>query len=332
MFQILSLREENALNHTERQQYYTELCNNALKRQLTNTTPGALTIAPRLKKITNKIAGKLTRLLCRSKVEIISDGQENIPEEKVIFAFTHQGILDNFAWIPVTPKHCIILHAATVKKFLKLVQLNTGLVFVSKKDNDKLDRQNAKLDMIKILLLGHSITYFPEGTWNLSPNKLHLPINYGFLDIARKTQTAVVPVVMEYSYDSTSDKECITKVHIRFGQAIYVKIDDDLGQKLTEYEEAVSTMRWELIEEKGLFHRNTISNWEYINFLKGNMRNLQMGGIDLDFERNHIWGADDDFYFFHHINDIPFDDEGNLLETDEVERLKRINRSKFISI
>lgn len=40
----------------------------------------------------------------------MSDGQENIPEENVIFAFTHQGMLDDFAWIPVTPKHCIILH------------------------------------------------------------------------------------------------------------------------------------------------------------------------------------------------------------------------------
>ena len=332
MFRILSLKEEKAQNQIELQQYYAELCNYVLNRKLTNTTPCALTLAPKLKKITNIIAGKLTKILCRSNVTVISDGQENIPEDKVIFALTHQGILDNFVWIPNNPKHSIILHSVTVKKFLKLVQLNTGLVFVSKKDGDQLDRQNAKLDMIKILLLGHSITYFPEGTWNLSPNKLHLPLSYGFLDIARKSQAAVIPVVIEYSYDNMDDVERISRVHIRYGKAIYVKIEDDLKQKLDEYEESVSTMRWELIEEKGVFHRNTISNWDYINFLKGNMRNLQMGGINIDFERMHIRGADNDFYAFHHINDIPFDDEGNLLETDEVERLKRINKSKFISI
>lgn len=39
---------------------------------------------------------------------------------------------------------------------------------------------NAKMDMIELLINGHSISYFPEGTWNLSPNKLHLPINIGF--------------------------------------------------------------------------------------------------------------------------------------------------------
>lgn len=330
MFQMLSLKEENALNQEEFQQYYTNLCSYALNRELTNTTSGALTIAPKLKGVTNKIAGKLTKLLCRNEVEVISDGQENIPKEKVIFAFTHQGMLDNFVWIPVTPKHCIILHSVIVKKFLKLIQLNTGLIFVNKQD--KVDRQKAKLDMIKILLLGHSIAYFPESAWNLSPNKLHLPMNYGFLDIARKTQSPVIPVVMEYSYNNTSDKESISKVHIRFGKAIHVRLGDDLGYKLNEYEEAISTMRWELIEEKGLFHRNTVSNWEYINFLKGNIRNLQMSGIDLEVERANLWRADNDFYAFHHINDIPFDDEGNLLETDEVERLKRINKNSIFLI
>lgn len=313
MFQILTLREEANLNPVVLQQYYTDLRSYALNRKLTNTTPGALTVAPKLKSITNKIADKLTRVLCRSKVEILSDGQENVPRGAVIFAFTHQGLLDNFAWIPVTPKHCIILHSATVKRFLKLIQLNTGLVFVSKKDGDKENRQNAKLDMIKILLLGHSIAYFPEGAWNLSPNKLHLPMNHGFLDIARKSEAPVVPVTMEYSYDCTSDKECITKIHIRFGRAIHVQPSDDLEKKLREYEEEISTMRWELIEEKGLFHRDTISNMEYINYLKANMRNLQMGGISLDFERSHIWGAGDDFYVFHHINDIPFNERGEFL-------------------
>lgn len=310
---ILPLREEALIPSPALQKYYADLRNYALNRKLTNTTPGALTVAPKLKGITNIIASKLTRVLCKSRVEILSDGQENIPRGAVIFAFTHQGLLDNFAWIPTTPKHCIILHSATVKKFLKLIQLNTGLVFVSKKDGDKANRQNAKLDMIKILLLGHSIAYFPESAWNLSPNKLHLPINHGFLDIARKVEVPVVPVVMEYTYDCASDKERITKVHIRYGKAIYVKPQDDLKQKLTEYEEAVSTMRWELIEEKGSFQRDTISNMEYINYLKGNMRNLEMGGIDINVERAHIWGAGDDFYLFHHINDVPFNDKGELL-------------------
>lgn len=80
MFRLLPLREEATLTPSALQQYYTDLRSYALNRKLTNTTPGALTVAPKLKGITNKIADKLARLLCRSKVEILSDGQENIPE------------------------------------------------------------------------------------------------------------------------------------------------------------------------------------------------------------------------------------------------------------
>ena len=311
MFNILSQKEEKLLNKEELLEYYAQLKDYVLKRNLTNTTPGALTIAPKLKGITNKISDKITRILCRSKVEVIADGQENIPDGAVIFAGTHQGILDGFVWIPYMPKHCVILHGASVRTILKIVQLNTGLILVDKES--RVNRQNAKLDMMKILLNGHSIVYFPEGTWNLSPNKLHLPMSYGFLDIARKTDAAVVPVVMEYSYDSTKDIEHINKIHILFGKSICVSILDSLEEKLIEYEETVSTIRWELIEEKGIYHRNTVTNWYYINYLKGNFRNLRMGGINLDSEREHILGANDDFYLFHHINDFSFNDRGELL-------------------
>lgn len=303
MFRVLSFREEQQLEKNEILKYYADFRDFILIRKLKNTTPGALTVAPKLKKITNKIATKVTRFLCKSNVEIVVDGKENIPDGPVLFAGTHQGILDGFVWIPFMPRHCVILHGASVRTVLKLAQINTGLILVDK--DSKESRQNAKLDMIKILIKGHSIMYFPEGTWNLSPNKLHLPISFGFLDIARKAEAAVVPMVMEYTYDSTKAIECIKKIHIRFGKAMYVDAYDDLKQKLIEYEEVISTMRWELMEEKGLFSRKTISNQEYINFLKGNLHNLQLGGIDLDSERSHILGADDAFYLFHHINDIP---------------------------
>ena len=90
-------------------------------------------------------------------------------------------------------------------------------------------------------------------------------------------------------------------------------MQDKLSDKLVEYEERISTLRWELIEEKGLFKRNEITNWDYINYLKGNYRNLIMGKKDIELERQRIRGAGDDFYLFHHINDVPFNNKGELL-------------------
>lgn len=147
--------------------------------------------------------------------------------------------------------------------------------------------------------------YYPEGTWNLSPNKLHLPMRYGFLDIAQKAEVPVVPVVSEFTYDASQERERITKVHIRFGRAVAVGRTDDLKAKLAEYEERISTLRWELIEEKGIYPRDGVPDQEYVNYLKGNIRNLKLGKIDLDKERAGIYGFEDDFYRFYPINDLP---------------------------
>ena len=284
---MLTLKEEAELSPDDLDLYYNELCQYAKNRKLTNTTLGATTIAPKLKSITNAVADKLTDILAGGAVEKISDGQENIPDGPVIFAHTHQGILDNFSWIPATPKHAIIFHSSVVKKLLIVAQLNTGLILVNKSDSQS--RSNAKLDMIKLLLEGHSIAFFPESAWNLSPNKLHLPMNFGFIDIAKKTGVPIVPVVDEYTYDSSAEKEKIKRIHIRFGEPIQVMRMDSLKEKLEEYQEAISTIRWRLFEEKGIFERDRISNTEYMNFIKGNLKNLKMGGIDVNIEQKYSW-------------------------------------------
>ena len=328
-FKIFSYHEEEKLGEIEKQEYYNELREYCKKRKLENATPGALTVAPKLKRATCKIARRLCEMLCDNSLRIVTDGLENIPEGPVIFASTHQGMLDNFCWIPDCPKHALIFHGAETSKALLLAQLNTGLILVTKKKENIKHRTNAKLDALSVLIRGTSLWIAPETAWNLSPNKLHLPLNFGFIDIAKKANVPIVPLIMEFTYDTSSAKEKITYIHIRYGEPITVGVDDRLIDKLEEYQEKISTIRWELIEEKGLFERENISNLDYINFVKGNLRNLKMGKISIDRERAGIQGANNDFYKFHHINDVPWDAWGNLLETEEVRRLKRINLEKL---
>lgn len=93
---MLTLKEEAMLSQDELDSYYNGLCQYVKDRKLTNTTRGATTIAPKLKRITNVVADKMTDVLAGGAVVKISDGQGNIPDGPVIFAHTHQGILDNF--------------------------------------------------------------------------------------------------------------------------------------------------------------------------------------------------------------------------------------------
>lgn len=323
---ILTGKKESKLSAEDKQIYYEKLREYCFERKLTNTTIGATTISPKLKKATNFIARKLSDVLAGRGVKFVTDGLENIPQGAVIFSSTHQGVLDGFVWITDCPKHAMVVHSAETDKALLLIQLNTGLILVTKKKENWKSRISAKLDMVSVLLKGHSITIFPETAWNLSPNRLHLPLNGGFLDVAQKTGRPVVPMVMEYTYDTSRDKEKITHIHIRYGEPVMVTESDKLEDKLEEYKEKIATMRWELIEEKGHFSRDEISNTDYINYVKGNLRNLEMGKIDINVERASIQGADQNFYKFHHINDVPWNAWGELRGTEEAESLKRINR------
>lgn len=234
---ILSSKEEGSLSETERSEYYKKLRDFCKNRKLTNTTWGATTIAPKLKKITGVIARKVCNILSGGTVDIIVEGLENIPKGPVIFASTHQGILD------------------------------------------------------------------------------------GFLDVARKTSAPIVPVVLEYTYEN----ERITHIHICYGETISLNEKDKLVDKLEEYKERISTIRWSLIEKKGLFNRSETTNWEYIDFMKANLRNLSSVDADINLERTGIQGADQEFFHFHHINDVPWNEKGELLGTEETERLKKIN-------
>ncbi len=324
--EILSYKEEIRLQIEEKQQYYAQLREYCLHRKLTNTTPLATKIGPILKRPTGVVCKKVCKILAGGCVEVVTDGLENIPYGPVIFASTHQGVLDGFVWIPDCPKHAIIFHGAEVSKALLLAQVNTGLILVSRDHEKTENRLNAKLDMMSILLQGHSVFICPEGIWNLSPNRLHLPINWGIVDIAQKTKVPIVPVVIENTYDTSTEKEKITKIHIRYGRPIVVTETDDLIGKLEEYKEIISTIRWELIEEKGLYSRNDITNMDYINFVKGNMKNLQMGSIDIELENGRIQSANQDFFKYFHINNIPWDAWGELLETEEKRKIMMLNK------
>lgn len=327
-FKVLSVKEEQQLSKEELKDYYKEFREYVLKRKLTNTTPLATVIGPKLKKPVSKVATKLVKMFADENVEWLYDGTENIPDGPVIFAHTHQGILDNFVWMPTTEKYCLILHSIDTSKLLLLAQYTTGLILVKKGDKD--NNNNAKLDMINHLLNGYSIVYSPESAWNLSPNKLHLPLSYGVIDTAKKAMVPIVPVAIEYTYDTAGEKAIIKKIHIKYGKPIYVKEEDDLLDKLSEYEEAISTMKYDLIEENGIYKRSDITNYDYIKLLKQNYDNLKFGKIDVNRERKYIYRSNDDFYKFHHLNDVPFNENGELLETEEVRKIKTLNRKNNI--
>ena len=85
-----------------------------------------------------------------------------------------------------------------------------------------------------------------------------------------------------------------------------------------------------MMEENGIYQRKELDNFDYINFLKQMHKVIDLSKVDKEKEKSNIFKANEEFYQFHHLNDIPFDDAGNLLATEEVRKLERINQEQEI--
>jgi len=319
-FRILTYDEEKELSLEERKKYYYDL-----KNYLSNLKES------KISKLYLNICNQLNKKIVRGIIEKIKGydlsitGIENIPNTPSIYASTHQDFNDHFNAVLSIKEHAIILNTNTVTRSFKFIMGVNGIVYVDRNNAD--DRFKSKLKLMKYVSKGKSIVIFPEGTYNCSANKLHLPLHSGVVDIARKLQVPIVPLIQEYTYDEEKldGKNRVKSCRVHFGKPIYVNIEDDTKQKKEELSEAFATIRYSLIEEKGMFSRKNVTNKEYTNYVKARINTWKMINVDINDERKTIYGYDDEFYLFNHINDISFNENDELLETEHVRYLKKIN-------
>ena len=357
-FKILTSREEKELSSSELKEYYEELRKYLLGvKHYDNLTKGSLTLCKMINPLVRNGMIKLTEFMTEKqefsedmslkdsiklniknkllevddlpKYDIVIEGANRYKGVVGIYAHSHQSKDDHLHYAISNPNHTVLLNSSILSDKYKLLVEANGVVYVDK--GNKLSQNKAKLELIKLLLSGKSISMFPESAWNLSPNKLHLPLYIGMVDIARKTGVPIIPVLEEYTYDEEilDGKERIKSIYIKYGDAIYVNENDNLLDKLNEYSEQISTMRWEFMMKNGVYKRHEISNKLYTNHIKGCIRNLELAEIDVNVEKEHIYGASDEFYEFHHLNAVDFDENDNLLPTEHVRKLIKINENKL---
>lgn len=321
-FKLLSFADEKKLSSKELKIYFQQLRNYLSNTEHEGLSRGSLSICP----LINPIVRNTLKELCGYDIEV--NYECDINGLNAIYAHTHQSKMDHVNFIASNPNHTLLLNSAVLSNIYKNILKINGVYFVDKKD--KISKSNAKLEMIRLALDEISITMFPESAWNLSPNKLHLPFYNGIVDIARKSGMPIVPVVEEYCYDYNSRVPRIRKVKVRYGNPIYVSETDDIDLKLKEYSEWISTTRWRLLEETGVTSRTEINNKMYIDFLKKSIKDLENAHIDVNVERECLFGATDEFYLFNHINAVDFNSEQELLPTEYVRKLEKIIKRNIL--
>lgn len=138
------------------------------------------------------------RIKLNQTLTTIGKVPKNPEKRPIIFSITHTGKYDIEIVNEAIKKSYYLLSDdeefmyRTVDGYF--TEIN-GVIYV---DSDyKEDMAAAKIICEKALMQGANIMWFPEGIWNLSENLLILPLKYGIIDSAVKTNALILPIAID---------------------------------------------------------------------------------------------------------------------------------------
>lgn len=174
-----------------------------------------------------------------SGVKLTVIGEENIPDEAVLFIGNHRSYFD----ILLTYARCKRRTGYIAKKemlnypLLRDWMKRLYCLFLDRED----PRQGLKtiLQAIEYVKHGISICIFPEGTRNTGEELSLLPFHSGSFKIAEKGKCPIVPISMNNTADIFENHlPRIKKVHVvlEYGKPIYIdELDKETKKHLAEY-------------------------------------------------------------------------------------------------
>lgn len=178
-------------------------------------------------------------ILKMTGVSVTVIGEENIPDEAVLFIGNHRSYFD----ILLTYSRCRRLtgyiakqemeHYLTLTAWMRRVHC----LFLNRKDpKEGLKTILTAIDYIK---QGISICIFPEGTRNSGKELSMLPFRDGAFKVATKTGCAIVPICMNNTaeiFENHFPKIKKTHVVIEYGKPIYPdQLDKETKKHIGDY-------------------------------------------------------------------------------------------------
>ena len=183
-------------------------------------------------------------ILKMTGVKVTVIGEENVPDEPVLFIGNHRSFFD----ILLTYSRCKNLTGYVAKKEMEKVPLlSTWMHFVYCLF---LDRENPKeglktiLQAIDYVKKGISICIFPEGTRNKGEELTMLPFKEGAFKIATKTGCPIVPISMNNTaeiFENHFPKIKKTHVVLEYGTPIY---PNELDKDVRNISEVMCRISW----------------------------------------------------------------------------------------
>lgn len=192
---------------------------------------------------------------------VLGDNRERTSKPK-IFAITHICKADIEVVSTVLKEHYYLLsgdfenlHNTVDGLFLAI----NGVIYFNEKDKE--DRHSVKQRMVDVLRRGGNIMYFPEGTWNLSPNLPVLPFYKGIIDVALASDAIIIPVAIE-QYEN----RFVSKIGKNFD--VFEFGESRKAEALFELRNQMAQLKWEIWESIPAVKRKSIPSDYYEKFLE----------------------------------------------------------------
>lgn len=196
----------------------------------------------------------LLMLLTRTKVTCKIETENActlLPDKPIIFVPNHSAFTDTPIALRVTKQRSYIFSGKQNLAFIDWVffMLN-GVIWVDRKSKE--DMAASKDALLEYLSKGQSILWFPEGTWNLSPNLLMLPMKWGIIEIARQADAQIVPMALDYDREQN-------RCRVKFGAPMEGSYFEDKSEAICALRDAIATLRWDLMCSQSVQCRGEIS-------------------------------------------------------------------------
>ena len=187
--------------------------------------------------------------LVRKDKMIVLHRDNLLEKQQVIYIANHSNGYDFPTLGEVIKKHFYILADFTMKKdpLVNLANVLNGCIYVDRLNKNS--KKQAKTKLLQLLREGQSVLLFPEGTWNLHPSKMLLPLNWGVVDLSIETGLPIIPIGVCYD---DGKRVCSVGSPIRYNEK------HDKKEAILEIEEIMGTLIWEASSKLGVHKRKTL--------------------------------------------------------------------------
>ena len=192
--------------------------------------------------------------------ELIIDSKSSY-KGPVIYAVNHTNVSDTPVVFHTLNKQAYILAGTKSQKLIDSIGFNlNGVVWVDRHSTKSRKKSTEKI--YKILSSGGSVMWFPEGTWNLTENLLMLPMRYGIVKMAAKTNVPIVPISIHYAGN---------KIYSTVGESIIIGINENATTAITRLRDTMATMKYEQMEASGVYKRVDISKKDFETLIEASL-------------------------------------------------------------